>query len=137
MNELFNELAISSRYLSEMDELANTVPDSPHRIEKYPHVIAHLCKRLVKMARDSEEELASLNRKHLYMGDEVELVAGWESIQAIENVKELMDPLKIMYDSLIETGFELVADGLLANITRRMATFGMTFEEARLSWLAT
>ena len=37
-----------------------------------------------------------------------------------------MTPLRIMYDSLVETGFELVADGHVSDIIRRVAVFGMT-----------
>lgn len=37
-----------------------------------------------------------------------------------------MEPLKIMHASLVETGFELVADGLLSDIIRRIAVFGLS-----------
>ena len=34
--------------------------------------------------------------------------------------------VKVIYDSLVQTGFELVADGLVSDIIRRIAVFGMT-----------
>jgi phosphoenolpyruvate carboxylase len=38
-----------------------------------------------------------------------------------------MGPLRIMHDSLIETAFDLVADGLLVDIIRRVSVFGMWY----------
>lgn len=37
-----------------------------------------------------------------------------------------MEPLKVIYNSLVETGFELVADGLCSDILRWIAILGMT-----------
>jgi phosphoenolpyruvate carboxylase len=51
---------------------------------------------------------------------------GWEDVQPIIKAAELMAPLKVIYNSLVETGFELVADGLVSDIIRRIAVFGMT-----------
>jgi phosphoenolpyruvate carboxylase len=47
-------------------------------------------------------------------------------VDPILEVDELMKPLRIMYDSLVETGFELVADGLLGDIIRRVSVFGLS-----------
>lgn len=37
-----------------------------------------------------------------------------------------MAPLKVIYDSLVSTGFELVADGHVSDVIRRVAVFGLT-----------
>jgi len=49
-----------------------------------------------------------------------------DDIAPILESEELMKPLQIIYDSLIETGFETVADGRLIDIIRRVSIFGMT-----------
>jgi phosphoenolpyruvate carboxylase len=47
-------------------------------------------------------------------------------VEPIVKAQELLAPLRIIYDSLVETGFELVADGHVSDIIRRVAVFGMT-----------
>ena len=51
---------------------------------------------------------------------------GWEDVEPIIKSGDLMTPMKVIYDSLVQTGFELVADGLVSDIIRRIAVFGMT-----------
>ena len=41
----------------------------------------------------------------------------------IVKVKELLSPLRVIYDSFIETGFWLVADGYVSDIICRVAVF--------------
>ena len=39
---------------------------------------------------------------------------------------EILEPLQLMYDSLVECGMQAIADGSLATIIRRVSCFGMT-----------
>ena len=43
-----------------------------------------------------------------------------------ESVDELIEPLPLCYRSLVETGQQIIADGRLADLLRRAATFGLT-----------
>ena len=131
MYQLLNELAISARFSPELEALAASIPDSPHVLEKYRRVIGYLIKRLARTSRDCEVELATLThtdnivtRNHRQV--DALLTKGWEDVDPIENESDLMEPLKIMHASLVETGFELVADGLLSDIIRRIAVFGLS-----------
>jgi len=131
MYQLLNELAISARFSPELEALAASIRDSPHEREKYRRVIGYLIKRLAKTSRECEIELAALTHQDNLVtsrGREVDrlLISGWEDVEAIEDESDLMEPLKIMHSSLIETGFELVADGLLSDIIRRIAVFGLS-----------
>jgi len=130
MYQLLSELAISARFSPEMEELAASITNSPHRREKYRRVIGHLIKRLTKTSRECEVELASLtdaeNTVKRYGEVDQRLIVDWEDCKPIEDESDLMEPLKIMHASLVETGFELVADGLLSDIIRRIAVFGLS-----------
>ena len=128
LNNLYNELAISSRFSEEMNELADTITDSRDKREKYRRVIGHLRKRLVKTIKECEAKMPSPLSWEQYKSNEAfgSSVAGWEDVEPIYEAKELMDPLRVMYDSLVATGYEMVADGLLIDVIRRLAVFGMT-----------
>lgn len=131
MNKLYNELAISSRYSKEMEELAASV-ENPYvydSIEKYRRVIGYLRLRLVKTVKECEAELAKLSSSdHLIVTETSTYthIAGWEDVEPIYEAEVLMKPLKIMHESLEQTNFEMVADGLLVDVIRRLAVFGMT-----------
>ncbi len=43
-----------------------------------------------------------------------------------ESISELIEPLQLCYRSLVETGQQIIADGRLADLLRRAATFGLT-----------
>jgi phosphoenolpyruvate carboxylase len=58
---LYNELAISSRFSPEMEELAATVQNSPDRLEKYRRVIGQLRRRSAKTVKVCESDLAELS----------------------------------------------------------------------------
>lgn len=134
LTELENHLAISSRFSPALEELAASIQDSPHVREKYRRVISHLRKRLVKTARECEDgleeflqsdQMAFLRTKtasSTFLDDS----ANMDDIPGIYKSEELLEPLKIMHQSLVETGFDLMADGLLVDIIRRVKIFGMT-----------
>ena len=133
LHELESQLAISSRYSKKMEALAETVPFKVHRQEKYRRVISHLRKRLVKTSRECEFQLQEflnpdqmlfmkINNNHNTHFDDEEL----ENLKPVYKAQDLLEPLTIMHESLVETGFELVADGLLVDIIRRLKVFGMT-----------
>lgn len=128
--QLSSELAISSRFSQAMLDLAATVGDDFHKLEKYRRVIGYLIKRLVRTARECENELYKMehtgNKEMMQQTIVDEMAAGWQDVQPFSSAKELMEPLRIMYDSLMETGFDLVADGRLSDIIRRVAVFGLS-----------
>lgn len=125
MNVLYNELAISSQHSSfspEMEELAATVKKSHDKYEKYRRVIGYLKLRLLKTIRQLEKELPNV----ALTVETVDVVTDdWDEIQPITKKDDLMKPLKIMYDSLISTGYASVADGHLVDTIRRLAVFGI------------
>ena len=53
---------------------------------------------------------------------DVQVVEG----QPYESIDELLEPLRLCYRSLVETGQQIIADGRLADLLRRAATFGLT-----------
>ncbi len=131
MNRLYSELAISSTYgglSEEMKELANSVKNSRDNLERYRRVTGHLRNRLLKTIRECESEIFALGGGHSYRPNvEIGRPMGsidWEEVDIIRNTADLMKPLRVMYDSLMETGFELVADGHLLDMIRRLAVFG-------------
>jgi phosphoenolpyruvate carboxylase len=128
LNVLYSDLAISSRFSKELEELADTVKESPDEREKYRRVIGHLRKRLVKTVKDCEAKLHHMNDHIHFTSSENAFgaLAGWEDVEPIVKSEELLGPLKVIYNSLVETGFELVADGHVSDIIRRVAVFGMT-----------
>lgn len=129
MNLLYSELAISKRYSKELEELAASIKVSQDNIEKYRRVTGHLRKRLVRTIRDCEAKLNRLNGASVdFASSELSFgpLAGWEDVEPIAKAEELLAPLRVIYDSLVETGFELVADGHLSDIIRRVAVFGLT-----------
>jgi len=126
MNTLYNEIAISNTFSEEMNALADTIPNSFDKLEKYRRVIGHLQKRLIKTVKVCEVELAEITQNENLP---FALTAGADHLDEIEPIlykADLMEPLKVMYDSLVQTGYEGVADGLLIDIIRRLAAFGTT-----------
>jgi phosphoenolpyruvate carboxylase len=133
LNELQSQLAISQRFSPAMEKLAASIAKSTHKLEKYRRVLSHLRKRLVKTVRHCEQELATyLNPEELASLKSKTAAsfeydsAGWENLEPILKRNDLLEPLTIMHESLVETGFELVASGLLSDIIRRLRAFGMT-----------
>ena len=130
--ELEKQLSISSRFSEKMEKLASSIPHKIHHREKYRRVLSHLRKRLIKTARDCEfqleaflepDEMVFLRTKAL---SSVVDDAAMEDVQPVYKAQDLLGPLRVMHESLVETGFELVADGLLVDIIRRLKVFGMT-----------
>jgi phosphoenolpyruvate carboxylase len=135
LNELQSQLAVSSRFSPAMQELAASIKDSPHERELYRRVLSHLRKRFVKTARGVEHQLSAfLKPEHMLLlksklaSETIEMDGGdgLEELEPIYKRNDLLEPLMIMRDSLCETGFELVADGLLSDIIRRINIFGLT-----------
>ena len=121
--DLLGDLAISSRFTDRMLELAATVEDSPHEREKYRRVIGHLIQRLSRTVHQLEGELRLIEK------DAIKPTLTLEDdsdVEPITEVEELLGPLMIMHESLVETGFNLVADGLLIDIIRRCFVFGLS-----------
>jgi phosphoenolpyruvate carboxylase len=130
LQQLLSELAISGQFSEEMEKLAASVKNSPHRLEKYRRVTGNLIQSLTKTSRNIEVELVQLTSpEHIVskMSEiDIHVLPGWQDVKPIEKADDLIIPLKIMHSSLVETGFDLVADGLLADIIRRVAVFGLS-----------
>ena len=133
LSELENHLAISSRFSPQLEKLAASVHDPFHKREKYRRVISYLRKRLVKTARECEDGLEEFMRADQMVFLRTKTASAtflddsdMDSIPGLYKSEELLEPLKIMHASLVETGFELVADGLLVDIIRRVKSFGLT-----------
>jgi phosphoenolpyruvate carboxylase len=138
LGELESQLAISSRFSPAMLELADSITQNNiHKREKYRRVISHLRKRLVKTLSDVEAQLervyASKNEPDLFfLRSKIHDVVSSEMQQDVDDLplvtkaEDLLGPLRIMHQSLMETGFDLVADGLLSDIIRRLKVFGIT-----------
>ena len=127
MDILYNELAISSTHSTfspEMNKLAASITKSRDKMEKYRRVIGHLRLRLFKTIEEIQQSLDHNPASHMVI-DNLS-IQDWDDVQAISNKDDLMKPLKIMYDSLCETGFESVADGALIDTIRRLAAFGVS-----------
>jgi phosphoenolpyruvate carboxylase len=131
MYALLSDLAISESIFTRHGQITPLCKTLHHNKEKYRSVIGYLIKRLVKTAVQCEVELAALTSpssttevRHQSSVDEH--IDGWQDVEPILSAADLMGPLRIMHDSLIETGFDLVADGLLVDIIRRVSVFGMS-----------
>lgn len=133
LTELENHLAMSSAISPAMEKLAASVSDKVHKREKYRRVISHLRKQLVKTARECEDALESFTQPDQMVFIRTKTASAAfvddsdaDSIEPIYKAEDLLKPLKIMYSSLRDTGYALAADGLLADIIRRVNVFGMT-----------
>lgn len=128
LNQLYSELAISSRFSEDLNKLAASVEVSDDKQEKYRRVIGYLRRRLVRTIKECESKLSDLTSSinTASTSHAPGAFKGWEDVEPIIKADELMAPLKVIYNSLVETGFELVADGLVSDIIRRIAVFGMT-----------
>lgn len=132
LTELENHLAISSRFSPALEALAESIVDPIHQREKYRRVISHLRKRLVKTAKECEHGLEEFldSQQMVFLRTQSAFTfleeSGMEGIRPLYKSDELLEPLKIMHQSLLDTGFELVADGLLVDIIRRVKSFGLT-----------
>jgi phosphoenolpyruvate carboxylase len=143
LSELESQLAISTRFSPAMLELSQSIPESTttHKIELYRRVIAHLRLRLVKTSEEIEDELAmflepkevTFIRSHRESSgaptDRTSKSLVGESgviLKSVTKADDLLVPLRTMYESLSETGFQAVADGKLKDIITRLKVFGVS-----------
>lgn len=130
LDDLYGELAVSSRFSDEMVELAETITNSKDIRELYRRVIGDLELRLMKTVKESEAQLLDLAKadQMLFSSDFAARIekTNLDSVAPIMKSNDLMDPLMTIHRSLVETGFEEVADGLLLDIIRRVSAFSMT-----------
>jgi len=142
LSELESQLAISSRFSPKMIALAGTISSNFHERELYRRVISHMRNRLVKTANEIELKLENeylqndpdqayfLKIQHEAESTAMKTLVGDDSdddaLETVTKAEDLLGPLRIMHESLMETGFDLVADGLLSDIVRRLKVFGIT-----------
>ncbi|CAJ1949153.1 unnamed protein product [Cylindrotheca closterium] len=130
LKDLESQLAISARYSPAMIKLANSVSYTTHRQELYRRVLSHLNKRLIKTMRSCEDELEEYLQPEematLRTRASTSLIDEIDDLEPIYKKEDLLGPLTTIHESLVETGFELVADGLLVDLIRRLHIFGLT-----------
>ncbi|CAF0729058.1 unnamed protein product [Rotaria sordida] len=101
------------------NELLNLIGD---KNAKEPYRV--LLKHLIRQVRTTREWLqAQLDNKPFNIPKDIEL---------IQVSKQLQEPLKICYQSLCENKLDLIANGLLLDILRRLACFGVTLSKLDL-----
>ena len=149
---LYKELAVCKGFSPEMIALAEGVKESFDKRELYRRVLGHIKIRLLKTIDWCEKELLFIKADrptslHISVASEEDAVVSnrpWNSMSSscdLEDLdyglvgppdaplfdsKELVKMLVIMHKSLIHGGYEDVADGLLTDIIRRVAVFGLT-----------
>ena len=104
LNELYSELAISSRFSKELEDLAASVTKSDDAREKYRRVIGHLRKRLVRTIKECETRLSSLSGRSIaFVSAEKSYGAleGWEDVEPIIKSSDLMMPMKVSHVVLL------------------------------------
>lgn len=134
LDMLYSELAISTRFSDELEDLAASILQSKDKNEKYRRVIGDLRHRLVRTIRDCEDKLSEsrgadiiMNKSPLHTSlQRTDNAVDWDNIEPIRTSVQLMKPLRTIYDSLIDTGFKTIADGRLVDIIRRVSLFVVT-----------
>jgi len=128
INELYNDFAISRGFSDELNELADTIKNSKDHREKYRRIIGHLRKRLTKTVKHCEIQLHALSDSQTYgtttIGTRIDSAS--DQTHPIFEREELLSPLMVIHRSLVEAGLEILADGKLSDVIRRVQVFGMT-----------
>lgn len=122
LKKLSDDLAISDRYSGAMKELADSLPQGYHDREFYRKVIDHLVARLRVTVKYCDQQQAILEGSSSAISPEIPP----PTTPIITNTSELSAPLQTIFDSLTETGYGDVADGLLTDIIRRLNIFGVS-----------
>ncbi|KAI5058436.1 hypothetical protein GOP47_0026606 [Adiantum capillus-veneris] len=88
-------------------------------IEPYRVVLGHVREKLVNSRRRMEELLDGIN-------------SDYNQSEFYDKPEELLEPLLLCYDSMQSCFSDVVADGRVADLIRRVATFGMTLMQLDL-----
>jgi phosphoenolpyruvate carboxylase len=154
IDKLYSQLAVCKSFSPQMMSLAREIRYSPDRRELYRRVIGHIQLRLLATIRWCEQQLSvpgfdspvaaevrsifALTKSHITSSLQHE---GKENIESnppeyipvlkaadspMFDSEEFLRPLIIMHESLTAGGYAEVADGLLIDIIRRAAVFGLT-----------
>lgn len=130
INALYSQLAICKGFSKEMLSIAREVEISSDKRELYRRVLGHISQRLAATTAWCEAELNVI-------GSGKALISKGATSQYSASVlksptmpmfdaNELAKPLHIMHASLCQSGYADVADGLLIDIIRKVAVFGLT-----------
>ena len=144
---LYGELAVCKGFTPEMLNLADEVKQSKDRFELYRRVLGHIKLRLLATINWCESELTKYNDEFASGSLTSAAAAADITITKLQidcekddscdatilgsattpylDSEVLLKPLKIMHNSLVAGGYGDVADGLLIDIIRRVATFGL------------
>lgn len=95
------------------EQLRNAV--SPNSKEPYREVLQQLDRRL-----DSTLEWSSARAE-----GKVYMEPSDEDLKPLKHTSEILEPLKMLYNSLLETGHKEIADGSIKDTLRRLAAFGL------------
>jgi len=101
------------------DELLNLIGDKNAK-EPYRTLLKHLISQ-VQTTRDWLK--AQIDKKAFQIPKNIEL---------IQSYKQLQEPLEVCYRSLCENKLGLIANGILLDILRRLACFGVTLTKLDL-----
>lgn len=126
LDELYGDLAISSRFSDEMKDYASSIKNSKDERELYRRVIGHLERRFEKTIRECEALLLKLDSQFSSGVTSFSSGKDGSDSEPLTKSSDLIDPLMIMHRSLVESGFEEVADGLLIDIIRKVESFGLS-----------
>jgi phosphoenolpyruvate carboxylase len=148
ISALYSELAVCKSFTKEMLSLASEVKQSKDRFELYRRVLGHIKMRLLATINWCESELAKYNSEVVSGSFSSAAAAADITISKVKvdcekddscdntilgspdspffDSDDILKPLKIMHNSLVSGGYGDVADGLLIDIIRRVATFGLT-----------
>ena len=109
--------------------------DSPDKRELYRRVLGHIQRRLKSTIEWCEAELVQVGSGNTLVAAANAEVDGQNSNHAptlkgshlpLFDSAELAKPLHVMHQSLCKSGYADVADGLLIDIIRKVAVFGLT-----------
>jgi phosphoenolpyruvate carboxylase len=128
-------------YLREIDALrldlsmTRAIPELLSRAggarEPYRAVLRDVRRRLLATRERAGRQL-SAHARRTRPGERSGATAPSESLDGrleghpFESAAEIIEPLALCYRSLVETGQEVIADGRLADLLRRLAAFGLT-----------
>ncbi|CAF3559583.1 unnamed protein product, partial [Rotaria sp. Silwood2] len=115
LEKLKTELSMTKASNELLNLIGERNANEPYRV---------LLKHLIRQVRTTRDWLqAQLDNKPFNIPQDIEL---------IQSSKQLQEPLQICYQSLCENKLDLIANGLLLDILRRLACFGVTLTKLDL-----
>lgn len=115
----------------ECSSAVSSIPGAEGSSEPYKAVIGNLIARLRSTVRWADAELLGLGAcpesKPLAMTGETAPVPADHAHEPLFVASDLEYPLQTLHSSLVESGYEELADGALVDVIRRVGAFGLQF----------